>query len=158
MQLLKTQASQGVTAFGRLIRAGTALIRELNVGLADHGLTVSDYEVLVLLSRADDRRMRRVDLAEEIVLSPSGITRMLNRLEGAGLVEKDTCDSDARVTYARLTDEGAAKVKEVWPRHKSDLERIFGERLNDEELESLAGLLGRLPGAEDAQCEPPGEA
>jgi DNA-binding MarR family transcriptional regulator len=110
-----------------------------------------------LLARAEEGRMRRVDLAEEMVLSPSGITRMLNRLEKAGLVEKDACDTDARVTYAALTEEGAAKVREIWPAHRAEVERVLGERFTEEELESLAALLARLPGAEDAECEPPVE-
>lgn len=138
-----------------MLRVRAALLRELDARLvADHELTVSDFEVLTLLARADDRRMRRVDLAEEIVLSPSGVTRMLDRLEAAGLVEKGICESDARVTYAVLTDAGAAKVKEIWPSHKADVERIFGERFSNEELESLADLLGRLPGAAEAECGP----
>jgi DNA-binding MarR family transcriptional regulator len=154
MQLTKTRASPHVTAFGRLLRARSALIRELNAGLAEHGLTVSDYEVLVLLARADDGRMRRVDLADEIVLSPSGITRMLNRLETAGLVEKATCETDARVSYAALTEAGVAKVREVWPTHREQVERVLGERFSEKELEMLAELLGKLPGAADAKCDP----
>ena len=73
-------------AVGRLIGAHAALTRELSAQLvAEHGLTLNEYEVLVLLARAPERAMRRVDLAHEVRLSPSGVTRLLDRLEAAGL-------------------------------------------------------------------------
>ena len=87
------------------MRAHAGATRALNAQLlADHGLTINDYEVLLRLARAPDRRMRRVDLAEEVLLTASGITRLLDGLEKAGSVERGTCDSDRRVVYAVLTE------------------------------------------------------
>lgn len=156
MQQLQTQRSSAGRAFRRLMRTHHVLRRELDAQLAsEHELTVSEFEVMLLLSCADNRSMRRVDLASEVKLSPSGITRMLDRLGAAGMVEKRACVDDARVIYAVLTDDGMKRFKEVTPRHYEAVERLLCARLSDEELEQLAGLLDRLAGGiEGEPCEP----
>jgi DNA-binding MarR family transcriptional regulator len=157
MQQLITKGSSSVVAVGRLIGAHAALTRELSAQLvADHGLTLSEYEVLILLASAPDGVMRRVDLAHEVRLSPSGVTRMLDRLEGDGLVCKASCDKDARVTYARLTEVGVAKLEECAPGHVAAAERLLGERFDEHELTSLVELLGRLSAPADDECGPAG--
>ena len=101
--------------------------------------------------------MRRVDLAQVVSLTPSGITRLLDGLEAAGLVGRDVCPEDARVTYACITDGGAARrSRAAAESHLTALEALFGERFSPEEVEVLAGLLGRLPGAAEAEerCPP----
>src|SRR5437763_12073756 len=104
-QLLTDQEPRAIDAWARLLRSHSAMRRTLSAQLqAEHGLTVTDYEALLLLSRADDRHMRRVDLAEGLALTPSGVTRLLDGLEKTGCVEKATCSSDARVAYAVRTD------------------------------------------------------
>jgi DNA-binding MarR family transcriptional regulator len=115
---------------------------------AEHGLTINDYEVLLLLSLADQGLMRRVDLAEELVLTASGITRLLDGLERSGWVERATCDSDRRVVYAVLTDAGRTKLQEAAASHVAEVRAFFDERYSAEELQHLADLLGRLPGTE----------
>lgn len=133
----------------RFLRAQAAVIRELNAELVTgHGLTINDYEVLLHLSRAPERSLRRVDLAERVVLTPSGITRLLAGLERAGWVERAECSSDARVSYARLTDAGHAKLREAAPTHLGGVREHFIDRFAPEELETLSSLLGRLPGNE----------
>ena len=133
----------------RFLRAQAAVIRELNAELVSgHGLTINDYEVLLHLSRAPERSLRRVDLAERVVLTPSGITRLLAGLERAGWVERAECSSDARVSYARLTDAGHAKLREAAPTHLGGVREHFIDRFAPEELETLSSLLGRLPGNE----------
>src|SRR5207244_7697701 len=107
--------------------------------------TLSDYEVLLHLARAEDRMMRRVDLAESVVLTASGITRLLDGLERAGYVEKANCESDARVSYAKLTEVGLAKLDEASATHLAGIEELFTSRYSDAELASLAKLLSRLP-------------
>ncbi len=105
-QVLSEQSLEA-QAFVSLIRAHAAATRRLSAQLsADHGLTISDFEVLLRLGRAADRRMRRVDLAEEVLLTASGITRLLDGLESKGYVERASCDTDRRVVYAVLTDDG----------------------------------------------------
>jgi DNA-binding MarR family transcriptional regulator len=118
--------------------------------VADHGLTINDYEALFHLSRADNSAMRRVDLAEQLLLTPSGVTRLLDGLERAGWVTKGSCSTDARVTYAVLTEEGRAKLERASRSHVLQIRALFEERFSAEELETLGGLLARLPGATDA--------
>jgi MarR family transcriptional regulator, 2-MHQ and catechol-resistance regulon repressor len=139
-----------VDALGHLLGAHATLTRQLSTRLVEeHGLTMSEYEVLFLLSREPDHSMRRIDLSREVRLSPSGITRMLDRLESTGLVEKGSCSKDARVTYAVLTEAGMQKLRECAPDHFAAIERLIGERLSDEEIVSLGELLGRLSDLDD---------
>ena len=141
-----------ITAWVGLLRAHATTTRRFNAELvAEHGLTLNDYEVLLHLSRADGRRLRRVDLAERVLLTPSGITRLLEGLERAGFVERAACESDARVTYAQLTDEGEAKLGEAAESHVSAIRGFFRDRFSKEELVALGGLLERLP--QDASYE-----
>ena len=156
-QVLSYQAHAAWTAF---LRGHAALTRELNAQLvADHGLTINDYEVLLRLARAPDRRMKRVELAQSVLLTPSGITRLLDGLEAAGFVEKAFCDTDARVTYAALTDAGREKLGEAGTSHIADNERVFNARFDTSELGTLAELLGRLGGEGGAEeCTPPDAA
>jgi MarR family 2-MHQ and catechol resistance regulon transcriptional repressor len=153
-QQLKAQTLPSTDAFGRLLSAHAALVRELSAALVEsHGLTINDYGCLLLLSRAGDEGMRRIDLANELQLSPSGITRLLDRLEDQGLVGKGDCKSDARVSYAILTDEGLAKLRDAAPGHVEDIERRLGAVLSDAEIKTLTELLGRL-GEPRGDCTP----
>jgi DNA-binding MarR family transcriptional regulator len=153
MQQLSTETSAAVRALGRLIGAHSALTRELSAQLVEqHGLTISECEVLLLLSRAPERAMRRIDLSREVRLSPSGITRMLDRMEATGLVEKGACDKDARVSYAVLTEAGMAKLQDAWPDHCAAIDRLLGERFDDAELVTLNELLDRVSGP--VECQP----
>jgi DNA-binding MarR family transcriptional regulator len=142
-------------AWIRFLRAHAALTRELSADLvAEHGLTLNDYEVLLHLARAPEKRMRRVDLAESILLTASGITRLLEGLERSGLVARELCDTDRRVVYARLTEAGAEKLREAGRTHVAGIESLFVGRYSDEELATLSSLLSRLPAAgnEDVEC------
>ena len=111
---------------------------------------MTDYEALLLLSRADGNLMRRVDLADGLGLSPSGVTRLLDGLEKQLLVEKGICESDARVTYAVLTDAGRRRLEESSRSHVATIEAVFAERYDAGELATLVELLERLPGAAGA--------
>jgi MarR family 2-MHQ and catechol resistance regulon transcriptional repressor len=151
---LTTKTSRAADAFSRLVGAYLALKRELSAELvARHGLTINDYGTLLLLSRADEEGMRRIDLAHTLQLTPSGITRLLDRLEDQGLVAKGECKEDARVSYAILTDAGREKLREAAPDHIEDLDRRLGAVLDEEEMEKLAELLGRFT-ENDQECEP----
>jgi DNA-binding MarR family transcriptional regulator len=141
-------------AWIRFLRAHSALTRQLSADLvADHGLTLNDYEVLLHLARAPERRMRRVDLAESVLLTASGITRLLEGLERSGLVERVLCDSDRRVAYAQLTGAGLEKLRQASRTHIAGIETLFIGRFNDEELATLSALLSRLPAAGDGTVE-----
>jgi DNA-binding MarR family transcriptional regulator len=153
-QVLSPQASPDavqIAPWVRFLRAHASVTRELNARLiAEHGLTLNDYEVLLQLAHAPDRQLRRVDLATRVLLTASGITRLLDGLERAGYVERGQCASDARVSYAVLTDAGYEKLREAADTHLEDVQALFFERFSERELGTLAELLGRLGGAEDA--------
>jgi DNA-binding MarR family transcriptional regulator len=142
------------------LRAHAAITRELSAQLQrGHGLTLNDYEVLLHLARAEGGRMRRVDLAESVILTASGITRLLDGLERSGFVCKETCAADRRVSYAKLTPEGVAKLREAGRTHLADVDELFLARYSGSELTTLGELLARLPttgadcrGADDGVC------
>jgi DNA-binding MarR family transcriptional regulator len=143
--------SAELAVFARLLRAHTTLRRQLEARLlADHGLTVNDFETLLHLAHEPEGRLRRVDLAERLLLTPSGVTRLLEGLHACGLVEKGTCASDARVTYAVLTEPGRQRVEAAAIAHAEAVRELLGSRLDDAELATLGELLARLPGAAEA--------
>jgi DNA-binding MarR family transcriptional regulator len=133
-------------AWLRLLRGQAAARRVLDAELQTaHGLTAVGYEALLLLSEAEARAMRRVDLADGLGLTPSGVTRLLDGLEREGLVEKRSCSEDARVTYAALTDGGAERLERASCSHAGSVRALFEERYSADELKTLATLLSRLP-------------
>jgi DNA-binding MarR family transcriptional regulator len=147
----QTAAEPNLEAWVAFLRAHASITRELSARLeAAHGLTLNDYDVMVQLAYAPDRQLRRVDLARSVLLSPSGITRLLDGLEREGWVEKGLCSSDARVTYAVLTEAGLVKFKTVRKTHLVDIEEVFGSRFNPEELERISALLSRLLDSDEA--------
>jgi DNA-binding MarR family transcriptional regulator len=153
-QVLSAQASVGLDAWVRLLHAHATTTRALSgTLLAEHGLTLNDFEALMRLSRADEGRMRRVDLADELLLTASGVTRLLDGLEAAGYVERAACASDRRVVYAVITDAGREKLRSASESHVMQVRAFFEARFEEDELAQLAELLGRLPGAETVDAE-----
>src|SRR5436190_19955282 len=151
-QVLTTQTS--IAVFSRLLRAHGTLNRELSARLiTEHGLTINDYEALLHLAHADEFGLKRVDLAERLMLTPSGVTRLLDGLERDGWVRNGACESDARVTYAVLTEEGRERLESAGRSHVAQVRELFERELSGEELETLVGLLGRLPGGAGPGCE-----
>jgi DNA-binding MarR family transcriptional regulator len=146
-----------IAAWARLLRAHASVTRELSAQLqAEHGLSINDYEALLVLSHAEGGEMRRIDLASELMLTPSGVTRLLEGLEEGGHVCKGSCSTDARVTYAVLTDAGRQKLEKASRSHLAAVAELFRERFSDDELATLAELLGRLPGVggDSSDCSP----
>src|SRR3954471_2613582 len=141
-----TATGTDLTSWVAFLRAHSAITRRLNVDLQNgHGLTLSDYEVLLRLAGAEGGMMRRVDLAGSVLLTASGITRLLDGLERSGFVCKETCNSDARVSYAKLTDEGREKLRAAGETHLRGVQELFVARYSEGELATLAELLSRLP-------------
>jgi DNA-binding MarR family transcriptional regulator len=154
-QVLRDQvvAEAAVEAFVNLLRSHAGTSRALSADLlAEHGLTINDYECLLLLSRAENRSLRRIDLASRLLLTASGVTRMLDGLEREGYVEKGSCASDARVTYAVLTEKGLEKLEGAQCSHVAAICALFEERFSPGELATLTELLARLPGAAPPAC------
>jgi DNA-binding MarR family transcriptional regulator len=114
-----------------------------------HGLTLNDYEALQVLACAEGRRLKRVDLARRLVLTPSGVTRLLEGLEQAGLVERVSCPTDLRVAYAQLTDAGGEKLREASCGHEGSIRTLMEEHLSPAEIELLSSVLAKVPGGAD---------
>jgi DNA-binding MarR family transcriptional regulator len=147
---------QQLEAWVSFLRSHASITRELSVQLQhEHGLTLNDYEVLLHLQHAEGGRMRRVDLAKLVLLTASGITRLLEGLERAGLVCKETCSSDARVVYAKITDAGLEAFHAAAKTHLRGIEELFVGRYSGSELATLAELLSRLPVTGTAECSAP---
>jgi DNA-binding MarR family transcriptional regulator len=141
------ETSPAVRAFAMLLRAQAVTTRELSASLlVEHGLTINDFEALLVLSSAPDQRLKRVDLARRLLLTPSGVTRLLEGLERAALVERAACASDLRVTYAQLTDTGRERLAEASCGHMASIRTLFEEYLAPDEIEQLGDMLAKLPG------------
>lgn len=129
----------------QFLRAHAAITRCLDADLvAEHGLTLSEYDVLIQLSRAPDGQLRPTELAASVLLTRSGITRLLTRLEAQELVERCPCPEDGRVTYAAITAKGTAKFDAARKTHLEGVSRLFADRVNTEEADQLATVLSRL--------------
>ena len=111
---------------------------------AESGLSMQWFEVLIRLARSPGKRLRMTDLAAQTILTPSGLTRAVDRLVDAGLVEREACPTDRRSTYAVLTAEGERRVLKALPVHVSHLEEVFDGTFTASELETLAELLRKL--------------
>jgi DNA-binding MarR family transcriptional regulator len=144
-----------VRAWTRLLRAHASTTRALSGELQnDHGLTLNDFECLLVLSRTEEGRMKRVELAKQLLLTPSGITRLLAGLEQEGLVRRTTCPTDLRVAYAKLTPEGRERLEAASCAHIESVRSLLEEHFSENELAALGDMLGRLPGvaAGDDSC------
>jgi DNA-binding MarR family transcriptional regulator len=151
-----TETTPAIEAFVRIVRASAALTRRLSAQLsADHGLSLNAYEALLILARAPERRMRRVDLANSLLLTAGGVTRLLDGLERCGLVAREESSTDRRVTYAVLTRAGRDKLRAASRSHTRQIRELLGEHYEDDELLQIAVLLDRLPdvGPADDSCD-----
>src|SRR5437588_1292601 len=136
-------------AWRSFLKSHASILRALDAELvAEHGLTTRDYEVLLYLAQAPERKLPMSSLASQTMLTRSGITRLIDGLVGAALIERVACVEDARVSYARLTDAGYEKVRRAGVTHAAGIRRLFLANFNGQEVEQLAELLGRLPGAQ----------
>jgi DNA-binding MarR family transcriptional regulator len=134
-----------LAAWRGFLRTHAALVKALDAELeAAHGLPLVSYEVLTFLQGAPDRRLRMAELAERVLLSRSGMTRLVDRLERERLLRRDTCCSDARGCYAVLTDEGEAVLAQARPTHLAGIRARFVGHLDDAELRCLASLWERV--------------
>ena len=146
-QVLIPQVSTELAVWVRLLRGHSGLTSQISAELQrEHGLSISAYEVLLLLSREPDG-IRRVDLARTVQLTQSGITRLLDGLEKQGYVKKRPCATDARVSYAVLTPDGRRKLQGAADPYFDAVREALSSLYSDDELRTLDELLSRLPGA-----------
>ena len=138
-----TSAEQ--TAWRSFLRAHATVVRALEAELlAEHDLPLASYDVLVQLSEAPDQRLRMTELADRVLLSRSGLTRLADRLEREGLLLREPCPSDARGTLAVLTPAGLARLRQSWPTHLRGVQQHVTSRLTADEIGQLGTLLGKI--------------
>lgn len=146
----------GMRAWTRFLHAHATIVRRLESELqGECDLGLAEFEALLQLSLADLGRLRMSDLADRLVLSRSGVTRLVDRLEAAGYVARVSCPSDARGSFAELTDAGRARLRDATPTHVRGVREHFVDRVPAEELDVLARTLERLvtpDAALDATC------
>ena len=132
-------------AWGGFLRTHAELVRELDRELeAVHGLPLTQYEVLLHLEAAPEHRLRMSELARSVLLSQSGVTRLVDRLEARGLVERAPCAEDRRVLWAQLTDEGRKRLEAARPTHLAGVRARFVGHFDDDELRAFAEAWERL--------------
>ena len=135
-------------AWRALITAHAAAVERIERGLLEAGLPpLSWYDVLLELSAAPGCRLRMHELARAVVLSRSGLTRLVDRLEKAGLLHREPDSKDGRGSFAVLTDGGARMREKMWPVYARGITKHFGAHLSDEEAEVLTRALGRVRAA-----------
>ena len=130
-----------LAAWSGFLLSHAQIVRALDAELErKHGLPLTSYDVLIQLSLAPKRRLRMFELADAVVLSRSGLTRLVDRLERAGLVERERGELDSRQMYACLTDRGLEALAEATPTHIAGIQELFLERLSKEQTEQLAAI------------------
>lgn len=128
-----------------MLRAHSSLTRELDAELrSQHDLPLSSYEVLLFLGTAPGGAMRMSELADGVLLSRSGLTRLVDRLERAGLVERHECEEDARGLLASITDAGRDLFAEARKTHLAGVRRLFLDRFSEAEQRTLGDLFERI--------------
>jgi DNA-binding MarR family transcriptional regulator len=132
-------------AWRGFLQAHARLIAALDAEVeAVHGLALTSYEVLLYLEGAPGRRLRMSELADSLLLSQSGATRLVDRLERDGLVRRERCESDGRGLYAVLTSQGLARLRAARPTHLAGVRRLFLDRLSPEQLRELGRVWSRI--------------
>lgn len=143
-------------AWRAFLEAHAAVARQLERELlAETSLPLGWYDVLVQLNEAPGRRLRMHELASAVLLSRSGLTRLVERMERASLVTRNTHPSDGRGTVAVLTDAGRAQLRRCAPTHLRGVDEHFLAHLDDGELDVIAGALERVAAAQRSSAAPP---
>lgn len=138
-------ADDRITEFGLLVEANRRLLRTVESSLrGNHGLAMVEFEAMVRLGRSPDRQMSMTELADQMVLTSGGVTRLIDRLAKNDLVERVSCPSDRRVHWARLTEAGVETVSTALVTHLQDLDDHYFGAMSAAERETLAAVLDRL--------------
>jgi MarR family transcriptional regulator, 2-MHQ and catechol-resistance regulon repressor len=130
-----------ITAMGLLSEVHTGILDRLTPLLAQHKLSLAEFDVLIRLARSPGQRLRMSDLAAQTVLSTSGVTRVVDRLERSGLVTRQSCLIDRRGYFAELTAEGVSRLSAMLPLHNELVERWYTGLLGAEQLAQFQAML-----------------
>ena len=140
-----------ITVFGLLHEAHRAVLGAVSADLARlTDVPTAEFEVLIRLSRSPGERLRLTELAHQVRLSTSGLSRLVDRVEAAGLVRREACPSDRRGAFAVLTEKGEAVLTEALPPHLESLQRHVVAPLGQDDLATLESLLRRLRDSAEA--------
>jgi len=140
-------------AWRALLAAHASLLRRLDHELeAEHGISMAWYEVLLRLQRAPEGHLAMHELAGSVFLTPSGLTRLVDRMEDAGLVKRAACPTDRRVSWVVITDEGRACLRRASVTHLRGIQRHFGRLLDDHEAAVVQTALARVAGDLAGAC------
>ena len=138
------KAIDGREAWHRLLRLSRRVLHEMDARLdSEHRLGVNEFDVLITLDNAPDRRLRMTDLADAVMFSSGGLTRLVGRLEDRGLVERIPDSEDARSFHAALTARGSQQLSEARVTHDAVIEELLNAKLATSELRSLTSALGK---------------
>jgi DNA-binding MarR family transcriptional regulator len=132
-------------AWRGMLQVHAAVTRELDAQMhAEHGLSVSAYEVLMFLADANGHRLRMSEIADRVLLSRSGLTRLVDRLVSLGLVQRNPCADDGRGSYAELTPTGLARLNAARRTHLEGVRRFFLDPISREDQRALADAWDRV--------------
>jgi DNA-binding MarR family transcriptional regulator len=164
--LVGDPSTEELTAWRLFLRSHAIVLRRLETDLMhEHQLPLASYDVLVQLVEAPEHRLRMTELADAVLLSRSGLTRLVDRLEREGLVERQACVEDARGLFAVLTDSGLNRLRQASPTHLRGIQDYAVGRLSHDELHEFVRLLavfteaegsGSPPGTQSAGAQPAG--
>jgi DNA-binding MarR family transcriptional regulator len=154
-----TASDPRLDAWRAFLQTHARLFRRLDEELrAEHGLSLPEYEALMQIGRAPSRRLRMTQLAQQVLLSKSGVTRLIDRLVADGLVERSACSHDARGAEAVLTPAGLDRLRAAASTHLRGIDRYFVSPLGAGELHALERTMlavsRRVGGDDDAACDP----
>lgn len=134
-----------LNAWRGMLGVHSAMVRQLDAELdRAHGLPLTSYEVLLRLAEAPEGALRMGRLADDLFLSRSGLTRLIDRLVKTGLVERTNCESDRRGSFAKITEEGRLRFDEARPTHLDGVREHFLSKLDDDDLDDLAAVWSKV--------------
>jgi DNA-binding MarR family transcriptional regulator len=148
-------SARELSVWRTFLRAHASITRRLEHDLAaEHMLPLPSYDVLLQLAESPQRRLRMTELADRVLLSRSGLTRLVDRLAADGLVDREPCPSDARGTFTVITEAGLERLREAAPTHLRGIEEHVTSRLSPDELDAFGRLLRKLLTPAEAETEP----
>jgi DNA-binding MarR family transcriptional regulator len=149
------RTNPGFEAWRTFLGAHAAIMRRLEAELdADGSVSLADFDVLIQLATSPGGKLRMSELADQVLLSRSGMTRRIDRLEVAGLVRRAECSADRRGSYAAITEAGLERLRAAYPTHFRGIEEHFISKLSARDLASIEAALGKLVPPPDANRDP----
>ncbi|MDP9494315.1 MAG: MarR family transcriptional regulator [Actinomycetota bacterium] len=144
--------ADALDAWRSMLFASSHVVQALGTDMEEqHGLPITWFDVLGRLRQAPEGRLRMHEMEEQSVFTRSGITRLADRIENAGLIERVRSSSDRRGVYLRITDAGIEKLDEVWPDHQQSIWRHFARHLDASDLKALQRAAQKLRAAQESR-------